>query len=179
MWFIIANRLSIHNLQSKSPTFIKQMNEGSTRKSHIYLTLTSEKAEQMIFNWRIVKCKFKTEHQLIPFEMDAPSSDCLSRTPSVRYDFEKSFECRLGESIGREVFCFLTGHGPFVSHSCRFNHHLPENCRFCGLFVETADHLLRHCAALGRFTIDQDTETSAIEDASLFSPKLENCKLPP
>ena len=74
-----------------------------------------------------------------------------------------SFRCRLGESIGREVFCFLTGHGPFVSHSRRFDHHLPENCRFCGLFVETADHLLLHCAAFGRFTIDQDTETSAIE----------------
>ena len=55
-----------------------------------------------------------------------------------------SFEFRLNESIGSEVFCFLTGHGPFASHSRRFNHHLPGNCRFCGFFVKTAGHLLLH-----------------------------------
>ena len=41
--------------------------------------------------------------------------------------FEKpygtSIEFRLEELIGREIFCFLTGHGPFVSHSHRFDHH--------------------------------------------------------
>ena len=74
-----------------------------------------------------------------------------------------AFKFRFEESIGRDVFCFLTGHDPFVSHSRRFDYHLPENCPFCGLFVETDDDALLHCAAFGQFTIDQDTETSAIE----------------
>ena len=37
---------------------------------------------------------------------------------------------------------------------------MSENCRFCSLIVETADHLLLHCTAFGQFTIDQGTETS-------------------
>ena len=92
--FIIANRLSIQNVQSEGPTFIKQMSDGSTRKSHIYLTLTNEKAERMIFNWRIVKRKLKTEHQLILFEMDAPSEDHLSLTPSLRRPFATTLRKR-------------------------------------------------------------------------------------
>ena len=81
--------------------------------------------------------------------------------------YDTSFEFRLEESISREIFCFLTGHDQFICR--RFDYHRPENCCFCGLFVETADHLL-NCAAFEQFTIDQDTETSAIESRCPCEP---------
>ena len=73
------------------------------------------------------------------------------------------FECNLGESIGREIFFFLTGHGPLISHSRRYNNELTVNCRFCGIFDETPEHLLLYCSAFDAMEINLDTEIGAIE----------------
>ena len=73
------------------------------------------------------------------------------------------FECRLEESVGREIFFFLTGHGPFVSHYRRYDNELPTNCRFCGVFEESAEHLLLHCSAFGDLEMSRETEMTAIE----------------
>lgn len=82
-----------------------------------------------------------------------------------------SFECRLGESVSREIFFFLTGHGSFVSHSRRYNDELAVNCRFCGIFEESPEHLLLHCAAFESLEINQDTEMSIIETRCRFIAK--------
>lgn len=74
-----------------------------------------------------------------------------------------SFKCGLDDSVGKEIFWFATGHGPFISYSRRFNASLPPNCRLCGLFDETPDHLLKYCAAFGDLLMDQTTEIGTVE----------------
>ena len=98
----------------------------------------------------------------------------LERIEERRQEGEQygaSFECRLGESVSREIFFFLTGHGPFVSHSRRYNDELAVNCRFCGIFEESLEHLLLHCAAFESLEINQDTEMSTIETRCRFIAK--------
>lgn len=47
----------------------------------------------------------------------------------------------------KEVLWFLTDHGPFRTCISRDQE---VKCRFCGLFVETGQHLAFNCAAFDR-----------------------------
>lgn len=82
------------------------------------------------------------------------------RLNGPQYDL---LDCNLSESTSREIFFFATAHGPFLSLSHRFNNEVPLNCRFCGIFEETAEHLLLFCSAFEPLQISRDTVVSAVE----------------
>ena len=69
----------------------------------------------------------------------------------------------LNETTSKEIFHFVTGHGPFVSHSRRFNPELPEQCRFCGVFEESPEHLLFYCAAFPGLEPHQELDSQILE----------------
>ena len=90
---------------------------------------------------------------------------CLSSIDSIRLYFALDRTLVLSELEIKTIFARegLRGHGPFVSHSRRYNGDLAVNCRFCGIFEESPEHLLLHCLAFESLEIDGETEMAAIE----------------
>ena len=80
--------------------------------------------------------------------------------------YEPLFNEQLIMKIRRkETIWFLTGHGPFATHSIRFNKNELTNCRLCRLVDETPRHLLFDCAFF-RQNIDRN-----LNDLVLFETK--------